>query len=129
MAVSEFVKGVLPDISGGLDMLKNNAELRPMVVGLLRKAVGTGSLTRDGSPMSPTHRFLFLQGIFYSVVGTLFALTPSMSAMLLLTFLNDAEASMLRLTGVAVIVIGYFYLQVWQANKKVTVSYGLPAAV
>ena len=116
--MNAFVQGVLPDLDG----VKDTARLQATVMDLLRKALGSDSLTRDGSEMSATHRFLFLQGIFYCILGGMFAFMPSTSAMLVLAFLDDAEAAMLRLTGVAVFVIGYFYIQGARSNSPTFVA-------
>ena len=52
-----------------------------------------------------------LQGCLYLLIGSLFLLMPSIASMLMLMFVDENEAGALRMFGLAVNVVGYFYIQ------------------
>mmetsp|Transcript_11496 Transcript_11496/g.20338 ORF Transcript_11496/g.20338 Transcript_11496/m.20338 type:complete len:178 (+) Transcript_11496:82-615(+) len=116
--LQKFAFDVLPDFTG---FQKSPETLAPMlkkaVLPLLSGAVSS-PLSRNSKPLSATHRFLFLQGLLYVFIGMLMMLVPKLFCMLLLTFIEDAEAKMLMLSGVAVVVIGYFYMQCARSNSE-----------
>eukprot|EP01047_Picozoa_sp_COSAG01_P015825 COSAG01_NODE_798_length_13503_cov_8.878395_4_plen_224_part_00 len=70
--------------------------------------------------MTPTHRFLFIQGVLYMLTGLLFLVVPTAVAWCLrvcrdeVAFkscvqMSEPEVHMWRFAGFAVLVIGYFY--------------------
>ena len=87
---------------------------------LVRMALG---LHETPLPISPTHKFLFLQGVMYSGSGLLFMILPRQGCFLLTlgalsvdSFEVDAsghptEMRMLQFTGFLVFLIGYLYMQ------------------
>ena len=89
-------------------------------VPLMRMALG---LHETPLRITPTHRFLFLQGILYAIAGLLFMVLPKQSVYLVTlgalstdSFEIDGsghptELRMLQFTGYLVLLVGYFYMQ------------------
>jgi len=87
------------------------------LMGMLRFAV-------DGPPeikkLTPTHNFLFLQGVLYFVLGMQTWLVPETAHYtFLMPPLEPAEAQIARLGGMGV---GYFYMQMARTNSPFVVA-------
>jgi H+/Cl- antiporter ClcA len=72
-------------------------------------------------PLSLTSKFLFAQGCCYSAIGALIAVKPHIVPILF--FMTDEqytekEAGILQLVGVAVSVVGYYYIQGARGNTE-----------
>ena len=89
-------------------------------VALVRMALG---LHETPLSITPTHRFLFLQGVLYAFAGLTFMILPTQGVYLVTlgalsteSFEIDesghpTELRMLQFTGYLVFLIGYFYMQ------------------
>lgn len=83
---------------------------------LVSMALGAPS----SEPLTPTHRFLVVQGASYAALGLLFLLLPQLTASLMLidvSTMPPEEVAMLRLCGFTVFLIGYFYIAGARSNS------------
>lgn len=90
------------------------------IASLMRMALG---MHETPLRITPTHRFLFLQGVLYAGAGLLFMILPRQSVYLVTlgalstdSFEIDdsghpTELRMLQFTGFLVMLVGYFYMQ------------------
>ena len=73
--------------------------------------------------LSATHQGLVYQGILYCAMGFLGLLAPSVFPVILFMEPFDvSEMPFVRLAGVALLIIGYFYIQIARTNLGFFVS-------
>ena len=91
------------------------------LVDSLREACGPA---RPASEMlSATHQGLVYQGLLYCAMGFLGLLAPSVFPVILcMEPFNGSEIPFVRLAGVALLIIGYLYVQIARTNLEFFVS-------
>lgn len=69
------------------------------------------SIHRPEPSFSSTSIYLILQGCTYLLAGLLALFVPNVVPLLLFFDFKAGQASMMRLVGVVLLVVGYFYIQ------------------
>lgn len=79
-------------------------------------------LSKSDEPLTPLARYTQANGLFYIAVGLAFYAVPGVTSLGGASELAGQEAGLLRIVGMAVAIIGWFYVIGARTNKD---SFGL----
>jgi hypothetical protein len=91
--------------------MNSNTTQSHSLIKTFKEAIVGNSLPK--TPLGPTNKFLIQQGIFYTFFGIVALFHPSFitKALFVPEPLTHRDESLLRPLGIAIIIIGYFYIQ------------------